>query len=386
MNCNHCGSALAILNNIDDERFCSEEHRIAYLRDSGNKSSKKMQKVSSTNRRMRGQQFDIADPTHLAGFQFVDFHEAGSTTPRRRHCEPEEFPLEVVAPSSAIREAVPSLCSAAATPVPRVLWWTSTPGRNFSHVVTLPPAQLPKMPPPIPAAPLGDEASRRGSPDRSAAQPDHPKWQRWAVLAACLIGIAAATDFLVSRRADRAAASASQGPAASFEDFTAGFGRWDGAEAGPKPWTLDPGRGAMPNSLALFKPSTGMTGYRLEFSGDVQKNGISWAVRATDPLNYQALQITERKKGSELQLWFTRYKVIAGKEGPRTQVPLQILLPAQSLWLVRMETIGESSTLWIENQIADSWSDAGAVPGGSIGFFAGRGDQYVLKKVRITPQ
>jgi len=139
--------------------------------------------------------------------------------------------------------------------------------------------------------------------------------------------------------------------------------------------------------LALFKPSTGMTSYRLEFSGDVMKNGISWAVHATDPLNYQALQITERKRGAELQLLFTRYKVVAGKEGPRTQVPLQILLPAQSLWLVRMETIGDNSTLWIENQIAKSWSEAGSsATGGSIGFFAGKGEQYMLRKVRITTQ
>lgn len=376
MTCNHCGSALAVLNDIDDDRFCSEEHRSAYLRASGNKSSKKMQKSSSTNAHMRGQQLGTADPPHSAGFQIADFQEAGGITPPRRHCKPEEFALEVVAPSSAIREAVPSLCSASAMPVPRMPWWASMPGTNLSHVVTLLPAQLPRMPPPIPAALLRDEA----------AQPDRPKWHRWAVLAACFVGIAAATDFLVFRRADQSAVSASQGPAALFEDFTAGFDRWDGAEEGPKPWTLDPGRGAMPNSLALFKPSAGMTGYRLEFSGDVLKNGISWAVRAADPLNYQALQITKKKKGGEMQLWFTRYSVIAGKEGPRTQIPLQLLLPAQSLWLVRMETIGESSTLWIENQIANSWSEAEAAPGGSIGFFAGKGDQYVLKKVRITPQ
>ena len=368
MTCNHCGSALAVLNDIDDERFCSDGHRIAYLRESGNKRP--------ANIHPRGQQFDIADSTHSAGFQIANFEESGGITPPRRHCMPEEFALEVVAPSSAIREAVPAMCRATAMPDPRVLWRAAAPGTSFPHVRTVPPAQLPKMPPPIPAAVLRDEASRF----------DRPKWHRWAVLAACFIGIASATDFLVSRRADQVAASASQGPSALFEDFTAGFSRWDGGDAGPKSWTRDSGRGARPNSLALFKPSAGMTRYRLEFSGDVQKNGISWAVRASDPLNYQALQITETKKGSVRQLWFTRYKVVAGKEGPRTQVPLQILLPAQSLWLVRMETIGESSTLWVENQIANSWSEAGAATGGSIGFFAGKGDQYVLKKVRITPQ
>ncbi len=395
-----------MLNNINDERFCSEEHRIAFLRASGDADSKNMRKRSLVNPRMRGNQIDIADPTHSADFQFGDFAAAGGQAQPPRNCAAEDFALEVVAPSSAIREAVPSLCSAVAMPAQQVLCGASAPGTNFPHVVTLPAARLPRMPAPIPAGllPAGllragllragllragllnDEASRRGFRDRSAGQSDRPKWHRWAALAACFVGIAAATDFLVSRSADRAAAAASQGPAASFEDFSAGFSRWDGAEAGPKPWVLDAGKEAMPNSLALFKPSTGMTDYRLEFSGDVRQNGISWAVRAADHLNYQALEITERKKGSEWQLWFTRYKVVAGKEGPRTQVPLQILLPAQSLWLVRMETVGESSTLWIENQIANSWSDAGATPGGSVGFFAAKGDQYILKKVRITPQ
>jgi hypothetical protein len=61
------------------------------------------------------------------------------------------------------------------------------------------------------------------------------------------------------------------------------------------------------------------------------------------------------------------------------------MLPAQSIWLVRLEAIGDSCTLWIENQIANAWSE-NSVAGGSIGFFAGKGDQFVLKRVRITPE
>ena len=375
-----------MLNDIDDERFCSEEHRSAYLRASGNTSSKKLRRISPVNSRMREKPMDLADPTHSADFQIGDFTIAGGAAPRHGYCSAEDFALEVVAPASAIREAAPSLCSAVAMPVPRVRRGASAAGANFPQMGTRPGAQLPKMPTPVPAALLRDENLRPGFRDRPVGRSNRPKWRRWTVLAACFVGIAAATDFLVTRRADQAAAVASQEPAASFEDFSAGFSRWDGADAAPKPWARDARKEAMPNSLALFKPSSGMTDYRLEFSGDVKQNGISWAVRAADRLNYQALEITERKKGSQLQLWFTRYKVVAGKEGPRTQVQLQVLLPAQSLWLVRMETVGESSTLWIENQIAKSWSDAGAAPGGSIGFFAARGDQYILKKVRITPQ
>lgn len=335
-----------------------------------------MQKGSPTNTRMRGRRLEVAEPTHSADFQFGAISRLAGVAPKNLNCAAEQFALEVVAPSSAIREAIPSMGSVVAMPVPRAVWGALESAANSAIAVSTPVARLPRMPRPVPAALLRREALRS----------DRPRWHRWAALAACFIGIAAATDFLISRNSNQAAASTSQGPAASFEDFTAGFGRWDGAGAGPKPWKLDAGNEAMPNSLALFKPSAGMTDYRLEFSADVKQNGISWAVRASDPQNYQALQITEKKKGAERQLWFSRYQVIAGKDGPRTQVQLQILLPAQSLWLVRMETIGETSTLWVENQISNSWSDAKAAHAGSIGFFAAKGDQYVLKKVRITPQ
>ena len=386
MNCNHCGSAVAVLNNIDDEQFCSEEHRTAYLCADDYTRPKTMRGILPAGPRIGGQQIEIADPTHSADFQFGNFFLAGSVTPPQGSCAAEDFALEIVAPASAIREAQLSLCCATELPELRMLWRASAAGTNFPYVLSLPAAHLPRMPEPIPAALLSNEASRQSFLNGRTGQSDRPKWHRWAVLAACFVGIAGGTEFLVSRRSDLAAEAASRRPVAAFEDFSAGFSLWDGVEAGPRSWALESGKEAIPNSLALFKPSSGMTDYRLEFSGDVKRNGISWAVRAADHLNYQALEITERKKASEFQLWFTRYKVVAGKEGPRTQVLLHILLPAQSLWLVRMETVGESSTLWIENQIANSWADAGAAPGGSIGFFAAKGDQYILKKVRITPQ
>lgn len=178
---------------------------------------------------------------------------------------------------------------------------------------------------------------------------------------------------------------ANQTPAAAFEDFSAGLSKWAGAADGPKPWIFLNAKEASPRSLALFTPSKGMADFRLEFTTEVEKNGISWAIQATDPQNYQALQIWQKKAGTENQLWLTRYSVKAGKEGPHTQVQLQIQQPAQPIWLVRLEVVGESCTLWVENQIANAWSEA-AVPDSSIGFFAGRNDQFVLKRVRITPQ
>jgi hypothetical protein len=220
---------------------------------------------------------------------------------------------------------------------------------------------------------------------RELSGPNRQTVGRWALLAVSFVGIALATHFTLSGRSEPPAIPANQAPVASFEDFSTGLGQWAGAESGPKPWTLPVSKGAEPHSLAFFKPSTGIADFRLEFTADVEKIGISWAIRALDAQNYQALQVSQRKTGTETQLWLTRYTVKAGKEGPRTRVPLQIMLPAQSIWLVRLEAIGDSCTLWIENQIANAWSD-NSVAGSSIGFFAGNGDQFILKRVRITPE
>jgi hypothetical protein len=196
--------------------------------------------------------------------------------------------------------------------------------------------------------------------------------------------VAAGTHFILG---STAAATVEEPPTTKVlvEDFKSGLNQWQGAESNAKPWIWESSQGATPQSLAVFLPALGIADYKLEFTADAIKNNISWATQIKNLQNYQAFQISLGKSGTESQFSLSRYKVAAGREGPRTQVPLRITPPAGNIWRLKLESVGDSRTLWINDQIANAWTDAEEETGG-IGFFAGSTDQFVLKSVKVTEQ
>jgi hypothetical protein len=386
MNCAHCGSALATLLRDEDGHFCSEEHREAYL--CANDSSKPARESRNTGKVTKTRKAaDNPAPLSSTYFLLTGLPDNAPRPIGLNDCEPDPFPLGVIAPASHIQPTTPLTPGFITMPMPRVRAWTTAVETEPVPATARSKPRIPKGPLPFPATALRKAGMRSVATGQltDSARPASQPWMRWVALAVCFLGVAVITRLAMSEKGSSPQAAANQGPVAAFEDFSGGLSRWAGAEGGARPWTLLDARGASPNSLALFAPSRGMTDYRLEFTADVEKNGLSWAVHATDPKNYHALQIWQKRAGAEAQLWLTRYAVSGGREGPRTQVPLQIQFPAQPVWLIRMEVTGESCTLWVENQIANAWSEV-AVPNSSVGFFAGKSDQFVLKRVRITPQ
>jgi hypothetical protein len=376
---------------------------MAYNSAVDNDNSTQVKKEAARSVRSNGYT-SSSDPTYSAGLIPPGLQGADRGPGTFLHCEPVDPALELVAPTSHLNEASPRQAGVIAQRMPPVCSSATSSDTDPVQVTSRLQARFPRIPPPIRAAllekapvaselpvpiavPQAQTTSRAPVPPQAQLTLtfDRSKITRGALLAVSFVGVAVATHLILGPKNHTSTLRANQAPVASLEDFSGGLGQWEGAEAGQKPWKLEPSKGVEPHSLALFRNSKGMADYRLEFTADVAKNGVSWAVRAANPRNYQALQITQRKTGAETQLWLTRYTVKSGKDGPRTQVPLQIQMPAQSVWLIRLEAIGDSCTLWVENQIANSWSEA-SLPGGSIGFFAGKGDEYMLKKVRITPQ
>ena len=169
------------------------------------------------------------------------------------------------------------------------------------------------------------------------------------------------------------------------DDFKSGLNQWQGAEGHCKPWKWESSEGATPQSLAVFLPALGIPDYKLEFTANAVKNSVSWATQIKDLQNYQAYQLSLHGTGPDSQFSFSRYKVVAGREGSRTQVPLQIVPPSGNMWRVKLMSVRDSRTLWINDQIANSWTDVEEESGG-IGFFAGNNDQFVLKSVKVSEE
>ena len=65
-----------------------------------------------------------------------------------------------------------------------------------------------------------------------------------------------------------------------------------------------------------------MTDYQLEFVGEIEQKGMSWAYRAKDARNYYANKIVITKPGPLPSADLVRYAVINGVERARSSTPL----------------------------------------------------------------
>jgi hypothetical protein len=331
------------------------------------------------------------DPAYSAGFLDLNLPDGVIEGLEIFPCSPLDPALEVVAPFSTIVEARPASAGALSMPWPRMQAPACLRGIEVAALASKAPrTAIPVLDFPVTGARLLHARTPDGvialhtDTQQLPASPPSQNIARWALLSMAFCAIAVTTRWALTAKGEAPPQTANHVSSAAFEDFSNGLDHWDGAE-GRNPWKLERSKGAMPRSLALFKPSRGMADYRLEFTAEVEKNGISWVIRAANPRNYQALRVAKRTTAAGAELWLTRYAVAGGKEGPHTDIPLQIVMPPQPLWLVRLESFGDTCTLWIEDQIANSWSEP-SVPFGSIGFFSAYNDQFMLKKVRITPQ
>ncbi|MEO8130379.1 MAG: hypothetical protein ABI822_24985, partial [Bryobacteraceae bacterium] len=137
-----------------------------------------MQKVSSTRPRSRGQQPGAADPEESAGFQLVEMDPVEGASPFLVPCPPDDFALEVLAPASAIREALPQTCGPAATAFLRARWWDAGSAANSPNLIVRLPPQLPGMPKPVPPAVFAQEP-KSGLVYQLVAWLGQPGWHRW---------------------------------------------------------------------------------------------------------------------------------------------------------------------------------------------------------------
>jgi hypothetical protein len=354
MNCAHCGTSLSTIDYVEEGHSRSEEHCTACAASSD------------------GFLLDLVEIPLLAVGKRSSVYFGQDPLSL-------DFPLQVEMPDRYYAWFAGEPGGPVYDPIPRALrpvWQSSTCAVPFLTSPALPKTVI-----------LSNVLFSKTAPHRTGLL---GFWGTWSPLTKCALFIvpvvvAAGTHFVVG---NTSAAPVTEEPPASkilIEDFKSGLNQWQGAEGRAKPWKWESSEGATPQSLAVFLPALGIPDYKLEFTADAMKNSVSWATRIKDLQNYQAFQISLRRSGGESQLSFSRYKVAAGREGPRTQVPLQIVPPTGNVWRVKLMSVRDSRTLWINDQIANSWTDADEETGG-IGFFAGNADQFVLKSVKFAEE
>jgi hypothetical protein len=172
--------------------------------------------------------------------------------------------------------------------------------------------------------------------------------------------------------------------AAELSDTFRGMEAWGAAAAAlPAGWSRHPDGYIRTGQLALYHPSLGFTDYRLEFFGQIESQGMGWAVRASDPNNYYGMKFKIIEPGLRPVLAAVHYPVVGGKQGERVETPLSVMIHNSTPYHVAVDVKGNRVTTSIEGEEVDSWTDDSLKVGG-VGFFSDAGESAHLYWMKIT--
>ena len=166
------------------------------------------------------------------------------------------------------------------------------------------------------------------------------------------------------------------------DDFHTGFANWDGLKSDHSDWTRD-GRAVRPASLRLWKPSTSLSNYDLEFLGRINRRSMDWAFRAADLHNYYATKLVITHPGPLPNAGLVRFIVLDGRERERVELPLPLTLEPGVDYRVRVSVKGDRFLTSVNGQLISSWMD-NRISRGGVGFFSDQGESADLKWVSVS--
>jgi hypothetical protein len=169
------------------------------------------------------------------------------------------------------------------------------------------------------------------------------------------------------------------------DDFANGLSEWEGQTGWQKSWAKDGMGGMKPGTLAVFKPTLGLSDYQLEFMGEIEQKALGCVFRAKDFQNYYAIKIVTVKSGPTPSMAIVRYTVIDGKQTAKTQTPLPFPVGRDTVYRVNLDVRGQFFTLMVQGHVVDFWSDERFKTGG-VGFFSAKGEQARIQHVRVAHQ
>jgi hypothetical protein len=166
------------------------------------------------------------------------------------------------------------------------------------------------------------------------------------------------------------------------DDFRTGLGGWEGLRSISSDWNRDAGV-VRPTSLRLWKPSTSLSNYELEFMGQIDHKSMDWAFRAADLHNYYGTKLVMTRPGPLPNAGLVRFVVLDGRERERVELPLPLTLERGVDYKVRVSVRGNRFLTSVNGQLISSWMDS-RISRGGVGFFSEDGESSVLKWVSVS--
>ncbi len=185
----------------------------------------------------------------------------------------------------------------------------------------------------------------------------------------------------------------SRAPITLHQDFHAGWTDWSSASL--RKMVDDPRHdfasrvddprysAAAAPVLRIWKRSTALQNYQMEFSGQIEKKSLSWAFRAADEKNYYATKIVITKPGPLPNAGLVRYAVMNGREWDRVQMPLPLTLERGGNYRVRVSVQDDRFITYLNGQVISSWSDKRLHRGG-VGFFDDADDPQKVAWISVS--
>jgi hypothetical protein len=139
----------------------------------------------------------------------------------------------------------------------------------------------------------------------------------------------------------------------------------------------------VPGTLRLWSKSTSLRNYQMDFAGQIERKSLSWAFRASNPMNYYAAKIEITKPGPQPNADLIHFVMLNGHERDRVQLPLPLTLEKGSEYLVRVSVQDDRFVTYLNGQVISSWTDKRLSRGG-VGFFSDSDDQQEVSWVNLS--
>ena len=128
----------------------------------------------------------------------------------------------------------------------------------------------------------------------------------------------------------------------------------------------------------LYIPSAATSDFRMEFNWRMQAGGVGCVFRAKDPQNYYVARLKLVPGGIEAE----HFSVIDRAEGEHFRSKFR--LPRREPELgVTIEAIGPIFTLYVQDELIDTWRDE-KLSAGAVGFIEPRKGRVPAQAIRLT--
>lgn len=148
----------------------------------------------------------------------------------------------------------------------------------------------------------------------------------------------------------------------------------------PRDWI---GKTRTSASLRLWKKSTAMENYRMEFQAQLERTSLSWAVRAADSKNFYGTRLAIIKAGPLMNAGLIRFTMIDGKEVDKTLSQLPLRLERGTNYRVAVTAQGDQISTYLNGAFIGRLTDKRLTRGG-VGFFDDSNDPQKVAWVSLS--